>query len=72
MKALLRAAQDTDLHALWVLMATTGVRVGEALGLRWEDLDLDARTLRVNRTVYTGGSLAYLGLMSVRCSVIAM
>ena len=35
MTTLLRAAQDTDLHALWVLMATTGVRVGEALGLRW-------------------------------------
>jgi len=26
----IRAAQDTDLYALWVLMATTGVRVGEA------------------------------------------
>jgi integrase len=48
MKALLKAAQGTNLYALWVLMATTGVRVGEALGLRWEDPDLDARTLRVN------------------------
>jgi integrase len=54
MKALLRAAQGTDLYALWVLMATTGVRVGEALGLKWDDVDLDARTLRVNRTVYRG------------------
>jgi integrase len=54
MKALLKAARDTDLYALWVLMATTGVRVGEALGLRWDDLDLDARTLKVNRTVYRG------------------
>ena len=51
MKALLKAAEDTDLYALWALMATTGVRVGEALGLRWDDLDLDARTLRINRTV---------------------
>jgi len=34
MKAQLRAAQGTDIDALWVLMATTGVRVGEALGLR--------------------------------------
>jgi integrase len=54
MKALLRAAQGTDLCALWVLMVTTGIRVGEALGLRWEDLDLEARKLRVNRTVYRG------------------
>jgi integrase len=57
-KALLKAAQGTDLYALWVLMATTGVRVGEALGLRWEDLDLDARTLRVNRTIYRGAVLS--------------
>src|SRR5215216_7965705 len=56
MKALLRAAQGTDLYALWVVMVTTGVRVGEALALRWEDLDLEARTLRVNRTVYRGKS----------------
>lgn len=56
MKTLLRAAQDTDLYALWELMATTGVRVGEALGLRWGHLDLDARTLRVNRTIYRGQS----------------
>jgi integrase len=34
MKAQLRAAQGTDIYALWVQMATTGVRVGEALGLR--------------------------------------
>lgn len=54
MKALLKAAKDTDLYALWALMATTGVRVGEALGLRWDDLDLKARTLRVNRTLYRG------------------
>ena len=27
-----------------------------ALGLRWEDLDLEARTLRVNKTVYRGQS----------------
>jgi integrase len=53
MKALLKAAEDTDLYALWALMATTGVRVGEALGLRWDDLDLYARTLRINRTVYS-------------------
>lgn len=28
------------LHALYVLMAGTGLRVGEATGLRWEDIDL--------------------------------
>jgi integrase len=52
MKALLRAAQGTDLNALWVLLATTGLRIGEALALRWDDLDLEAKILRVNRTVF--------------------
>ena len=54
-KALLKAAEGTDHCALWVLMATTGIRIGEALGLRWNDINLDARTLRVNRTLYRGG-----------------
>ncbi len=52
MKALLKAAEETNLHALWALLATTGLRIGEALALRWNDLDLEARTLRVNRTVF--------------------
>jgi integrase len=36
---------------LWVLIATTGLRRGEALGVRWQDLDLDERILRVRQSV---------------------
>jgi integrase len=39
------------LHALWVVIATTGMRRGEALGLRWSDVDLSARRCRVTQTV---------------------
>jgi integrase len=46
------AAESGDRnHALWVLLATTGMRRGEALGLRWKDVDLDAGRLRVVQTV---------------------
>jgi integrase len=45
-----RAASDR-VHALWLLLATTGMRRGEALGLRWTDVDLDARRLRVVQTI---------------------
>lgn len=38
-------------HALWVLLATTGMRRGEAVGLRWKDLDLDAGQLSVKQTI---------------------
>jgi integrase len=44
----LRAVSDTRLAALWVLVATTGLRRGEAAGLRWCDLDLDAARLTVS------------------------
>lgn len=54
MKALLKAAEATGLRALWVLMATTGVRIGEALALSWDDVDLGARRLRVSKTLYRG------------------
>lgn len=40
-------------EALYLLAVTTGLRRGEMLGLRWEDLDLDAGTLRVSRSLDT-------------------
>ena len=41
------------LFAAWLLAATTGMRRGELLGLRWRDVDLDAETpsIRQIRTV---------------------
>jgi integrase len=44
-------ATSDRLHPLWVLLATTGMRRGEALGLRWSDVDLDAGRLRVVQTI---------------------
>jgi integrase len=39
------------LHPLWVLLSMTGMRRGEALGLLWSDVDLDAARLRVVQTI---------------------
>jgi integrase len=36
-------------EALYALALTTGLRIGELLGLKWSDIDLDARRLRVSR-----------------------
>jgi integrase len=48
------SAESGDrLHPLWVLLATTGMRRGEALGLRWSDVDLDAGRLRIVQTIIT-------------------
>jgi integrase len=47
----LQLAADDRLVALWHLLATTGLRRGEALGLHWEDLDLDVGRLSIKRTL---------------------
>jgi len=43
------------LFPAFVLLATTGMRRGEVLGLRWRDLDLDAGQLAVAHTITTAG-----------------
>ncbi|MGH8055604.1 MAG: tyrosine-type recombinase/integrase, partial [Stenotrophomonas sp.] len=35
------------LYAVYAVAVAAGLRRGEVLGLRWADVDLDARTLRV-------------------------
>jgi integrase len=39
------------LYPLWVLIATTGMRRGEALGLGWNHVDLDSAQVVVRRTL---------------------
>ena len=43
----LRTAAGDRLEALYRVALSLGLRQGEALGLRWEDIDFEARTLRV-------------------------
>jgi integrase len=47
----LKAARESRLYALYAVAITVGLRQGEALGLHWQDVDLDAGTLRVRTTV---------------------
>ena len=48
-RALLDAARGDRFEALYALCLTAGLRQGEALGLKWSDVDLEGGTLRVNR-----------------------
>jgi integrase len=52
-KILFEAVEGDRLEALYVLAVTTGLRQGELLGLKWEDVDLEAGTLQVRRTLTT-------------------
>jgi integrase len=42
LRTFLTHARHDRLHALWLLVATTGMRRGELAGLRWIDVDLTA------------------------------
>lgn len=52
--AFLTAVRGDRLETLYVLAITTGMRQGELLGLRWRDVDLDRRAIRIT------GSLQYI------------
>jgi integrase len=47
--AFLTSVTDDRLFALWRLLAMTGMRRGEALGLAWEDLDMEKGRLTIRR-----------------------
>ncbi len=46
----LDSVRETHNYPLWLTLITTGIRRGEAMGLRWQDVDLRARTLAVRQT----------------------
>ena len=45
------ARDHSQLYAAWYVSAYTGMRRGELLALRWRDIDLDAGTISVRRSV---------------------
>src|SRR5205814_893506 len=47
--------RDDALYPAFRLAATTGLRLGELLGLRWCDVDLEARELHVVQAVVEVG-----------------
>jgi integrase len=54
-RSFLERERESDLYPLWLLLATTGMRRGEALGLSWEDLDLEAGRLSITKTLIMNG-----------------
>jgi integrase len=51
LKTFLGAVADERLSPLWHTIAMTGMRRGEALGLRWSDVDLENARLSVRRAL---------------------
>ena len=57
----LEHVRDHRLATLFTVLATTGLRRGEGLGLRWSDLDLDAGRLAVCQTLLAINSHVTVG-----------
>jgi integrase len=53
-------------EALYVLAITTGLRRGELLGLRWDDVSMERSTLRVGRALVREGGRHTLGETKTR------
>jgi integrase len=53
-KTFLKATRSHRLHAAFTNMLMLGLRRGEALGVSWNDLDLDAGVLRLRHQIQRG------------------
>lgn len=56
-RAFLKAVRDDRWYALYAVALSLGLRRGEALGLRWADVDFDANVLRIRQTLQRQGGV---------------
>jgi integrase len=57
----LEAARGEKLEAMYIVAVTTGMRQGELLALKWQDVDLENATISVRRTLTRNGGRLLLG-----------
>ena len=50
-EVVLRHTKEDEKYVLWLTLIALGLRVGEALALRWDDVDTENRTIHVHRSV---------------------
>jgi integrase len=60
-RRLLEAARGDRIEALYVLAVHTGMRQGELLGLKWQDVDLEGGVIRIRRTLTRNRGRLILG-----------
>lgn len=61
LRGFLESVRETRLYPLWLTLATTGMRRGEALGLRWEDVDVENSRLSIRQNRVSVGYEVKIG-----------
>ena len=51
LRAFLKEVTNHTLYPAILLLATTGLRRSELIGIKWRDIDFDKRTLEINRAI---------------------
>jgi len=60
-RKLIEAVRGDKLEALYVLAVHTGMRQGELLALKWEDVDLNEEVIRIRHTLVRSGGRISIG-----------
>ena len=61
LKTFSEVAEESRMRNAFTILATTGMRRGEALGLRWGDIDFDSAQIAIVQTVSTVDSKVVVG-----------
>ena len=65
-RAFLAAAESDPLYPAFVLLVHYGLRRGEVLGIRWQDIDADQGVLRIRQQVRRSGGKLEVGPLKTR------
>jgi integrase len=64
--AFLQAAVDDPLYPAFVLLLLYGLRRGEVLGLRWQDIDIEAQVIHVRQQIHRSQGQLRIGPVKTR------
>ena len=65
-RGFLPVAEQSAYGPIWLVALATGLRRGELLGLRWQDVEVERRTLSIRQTVGLVGTTVVAGQPKTR------
>lgn len=60
---------DEDVKRILMILLFTGIRIGECLGLSWEDVDFEEKTIFIRHTLSHANGISYLDTPKTESSI---